>query len=250
MVPTPVAETDMRLAIVTGGSKGLGLALCHSLLDRGYRVVEFSRSAPHTFSVRVDLSDPVASHRLISDAVRPFSQESLDELLVLSNAGMLSPIGPVASQPPEAVAANLQVNLTGSVLGLAAILSTFQATPCPKLIGYISSGAASRGYAGWSLYCAAKAGMEHFVRALALEQRQHQWPFRAVNIDPGVIDTDMQAFIRATSPQNFPDVQRFSRRKEEGGLADPKDVAQRVLRIMSSQALRSGDRYDVADFDS
>jgi NAD(P)-dependent dehydrogenase (short-subunit alcohol dehydrogenase family) len=43
--------------------------------------------------------------------------------------------------------------------------------------------------------------MENFVRALALEQRQHQWPFLAVNIDPGVIDTDMQAYTSVDTPK-------------------------------------------------
>ena len=240
----------MRLAIVTGGSRGLGLALCEALLARGYRVVEFSRSAPHPFSVRADLAHPLASQHAISQAIKPFSKEPLSELLVFSNAGTLSPIGAVASQSPETAAANLNVNLTGPVLTFAAIVTTFQAMPCPKLIANISSGAASRGYAGWSLYCAAKAGMENFVRAFALEQRQHEWPFVAVNVDPGVIDTDMQASIRAASAQDFPDVQRFIRRKEEGGLANPRDVALRVLRIMASPALASGERYDVADLGS
>lgn len=240
----------MRLAIVTGGSKGLGLSLCHALLARGYRVLEFSRSAPHAFSVHVDFAEPLASRQAIAEAIQPFSRESLRELLVLSNAGVLSPIGPAASQSPESVAANLHANLTGPLLGLAAIVSVFQAAPCPKIIANISSGAANRGYAGWSLYCAAKAGAEHFVRALALEQRQQPWPFIAVNIDPGVIDTDMQATIRAASEQDFPDVQRFIRRKEQGGLANPKDVALQILRIVSSPGLASGERYDVADLGS
>lgn len=78
--------------------------------------------------------------------------------------------------------------------------------------------------------------------------RQHRWPFLAVNVDPGVIDTDMQAVIRAAPPEDFPDVQRFIRRKEEGGLCAPHDVALRVLRILSSPDLSPGGRYDVADF--
>ena len=240
----------MKLALVTGGSRGLGLALCQALHVRGYRVLEFSRSAPHPFSVRLDLSEPLASQNAVSSAIQRFSEEPLEELLVLSNAGTLTPIGPVAGQSPESAAATLHVNLTGPVLSLAAIVSTFQASSCRKVIGNISSGAASRGYSGWSLYCAAKAGMENFVRAFALEQQQQTWPFLAVNIDPGVIDTDMQASIRAASVNDFPDVHRFIRRKEEGGLASPEDVAERVLRIMWEPSLQSGHRYDVADFGS
>ena len=48
----------LRLALITGGSRGLGAALCAEYRGKGWQVVEFSRTAPHPFSVRVDLADP------------------------------------------------------------------------------------------------------------------------------------------------------------------------------------------------
>lgn len=238
----------MKLAIVTGGSRGLGLALCEALEERGYRLLEFSRSAPHRYSVEVDLGDPLASREIIARAVQPFVDESLDEILVFNNAGTLSPMGPVAAKPPEDVRENLDVNLVGGILGLAGIISAFQGTPCRKVISQISSGAAQYGYAGWSLYCAAKAGMENFIRSVALEQERQENPFVAININPGVMDTEMQSAIREASEDDFPEVDRFVRRHETGELADPADIAERIMRIVTSRTIQGGDRYDVADF--
>jgi NAD(P)-dependent dehydrogenase (short-subunit alcohol dehydrogenase family) len=112
----------------------------------------------------------------------------------------------------------------------------------------ISSGAALYGYGGWTLYCAAKAGLENFIRALATEQKMEAHPFIAVNINPGVMDTEMQALIRATSAADFPDVGRFVHRKEQGELALPDGVAAAIMRIVESAALESGARYNSADY--
>ena len=62
----------------------------------------------------------------------------------------------------------------------------------------ISSGAASSPYAGWSVYCASKAGLDHFTRCVGLEQRGQAFPVTCIALAPGVIDTGMQEVIRAS----------------------------------------------------
>jgi benzil reductase ((S)-benzoin forming) len=237
----------MRLAILTGGSKGLGLALCEALAGRGYRVLEFSRSAPHTYSVGVDLSSPIESHQVVAAALASLGGESIEELLVVNNAGTLHPIGPASRKEANAVLANLNTNFTSAILVLTEIVAHFQATACRKVLANISSGAAHKGYAGWSLYCAAKAGMENYIRALALEQQAEPQPFIAVNVDPGVIDTGMQALIRSSSASDFPEIERFIRRKEQGALVSPVKVAAAVYRILELPLLSNGARYEASD---
>ncbi len=237
----------MRLAILTGGSKGLGLALCEALAGRGYRVLEFSRSAPHTYSVRVDLSSPSDSHQIVAAALASLGDEHIEELLVINNAGTLDPIGPASRKRRDAILGNLNTNFTSAILVLTEIVAHFQATKCRKVLANISSGAAQKGYAGWSLYCAAKAGMENYIRALALEQQAEPHPFIPVNIDPGVIDTDMQAFIRGSSASDFAEVERFIKRKEQGALVSPALVAAAACRILELPSLSHGARYDVGD---
>jgi len=234
----------MRLAIVTGGSKGLGKALCLQLEVAGYRVLELSRSAPHHFSSRIDLAVPAEVPPAVAAALAAIDPRECTELWVFNNAGTLAPIGPAWQKATQDLLANLNINFSSAILALTAVMQHFRETPCRKVIVNISSGAALKGYAGWSLYCASKAGMEGFIRAIAAEEQLQEHPFIAVSVNPGVIDTDMQAAIRATSASDFPEVERFKRRKREGGLAAAESVAAAIIRLLSDRQLQPGGRYD------
>jgi benzil reductase ((S)-benzoin forming) len=238
----------MRLALITGGSRGLGLALVEQLQQQGYAVIDFSRSAPHAFSVAVDLSDPAAYSRLLKRTLDGVDCHALAELVVINNAGTLDPIGPAAAKDPAQLIANLNTNLTSGIIFIAQVVAQFQAARCRKIIANISSGAALKGYAGWSLYCAAKAGTENFIRALAVEQHTEAAPFVAINVNPGVIDTEMQASIRAAPAADFPDVSRFIQRHEQGELNAPSVVASAVLAIVAQENPAAGERYACVDF--
>jgi benzil reductase ((S)-benzoin forming) len=197
--------------------------------------------------VHADLSSPEASLRAVAGVLACFGDAALSEVLVVNNAATLEPIGPASRKDSDALLASLNINFTSAIVVLAEVVRRFQADPCRKVLANVSSGAAQKGYAGWSLYCAAKAGLENYVRAVALEQQREAHPFIAINIDPGVIDTDMQAAVRASSPSEFPEVQRFIDRKKHGGLASPEQVAAAVCRILQLPALSHGARYDVRE---
>lgn len=170
----------MRLAIVTGGSRGLGLALCRALVARGYRVVEFSRAAPHSFSVSVDFADPRRSQEIVARTIEPLVTQPVERLVVIGNAATVGPLRPLSSISSDEAIASLNINVVSPVLCLGTIVAAFQQdVPCQKTLAFISSGAATKAYAGASLYCAAKAAMEQVVRALALEQQNQKYPFVA-----------------------------------------------------------------------
>lgn len=242
-----VGRTPVRLALITGGSKGLGASLCRQWQERGSRVVEFSRSAPHSFSVRADLADPLAASRAIEAALGAIDPTSVEELVAVHNAGTLDPIGPASRQAPEAIASHIATNLTSGILFFSRVVARFQDSSCHKTLTSISSGAALRPFQGWSLYCSAKAGLDHFIRTLAAEQKSQPHPFTAINIDPGVIDTSMQERIRQSSASDFPDVERFIQRKEKGQLVPPDQVARSVLKILSRPDLVGGERYQTSE---
>ena len=225
----------MRLAIVTGGSRGLGEALCREYERQGWRLIELSRTAPHSYSVRIDLTDTVESARTFSEALGVYTEMELEELAAFGNAAVLGPVGPVEDASPEEIAAHFDVNCSSAVLFARAVVATFQGHECPKTFVNISSGAANRGVAGWSLYCASKAAMENFVRSIALEQRRYEHPIRAININPGVMDTDMQALVRIASARDFPELERYVRLHEEGSLASPRTVAERIGEMVAAR---------------
>ncbi|WP_085314384.1 SDR family NAD(P)-dependent oxidoreductase [Derxia lacustris] len=234
-----------RLAIVTGGSRGLGAALVAALSAAGWEVVEFSRAAPHAGSVEVDLGDLANAAPLLDEKLAQLAARDWDEVLAVMNAATLTPIGPTARKPLPELLANLDLNFAAPVLFAALFVRHFQPHAARKLLANISSGAALKGYAGWSLYCAAKAGLENHIRAIALEQAGEAQPVLAVNVDPGVMDTDMQAEIRATGAEDFPAVARFVGLHAEGVLRAPAEAAAVILAELA-RVTEGGGRIDTA----
>ena len=143
-----------------------------------------------------------------------------------------------------AVLANININFTSAILFMSEVVKHFQQHPCRKVLVSISSGAARKAYSGWSLYCSSKAGLESYIRTVAVEQESESHPFVVLNVDPGVMDTDMQALIRSSHKDDFPAVDYFIHRKESGELRTPDMVAAGIIKILHSDAV-SGERVAV-----
>lgn len=225
----------VRLAILTGGSRGLGAALCDLYREQGWRVVEFSRTAPHPFSVHADLSVPWRTAEVFEHTLASLTALDISEVVAIGNAAVLGPVGPVERSAPEEIAAHLHINVISGVLFARAFVAAFQAHRCPKTFVNISSGAAASGQAGWSLYCSSKAALENYVRAVALEQVVRAEPIRAISVNPGVMDTEMQEVVRNSSADDFPALDRFLQYQRDGLLADPQAVAGRIAAIVASR---------------
>ncbi|HYD10598.1 MAG TPA: SDR family NAD(P)-dependent oxidoreductase [Acidimicrobiales bacterium] len=206
---------------MTGASKGLGRGLVEAFQAAGHRVAACARTTP-------DLGDLTASVD-VSDgpAVHGFARRVVDELgpirLWISNAGVLDPIAPARSVDPAAFLRSVEINLLGVLHGAQAFLAT---GPVPdSCLVNISSGAALRGYAGWAAYCAGKAGVDRLTEVLALEEPG----LRIHAVAPGIVDTDMQAAIRASDPEVFPLVERFRGYKADEAYNSPEWVARQLV---------------------
>jgi NAD(P)-dependent dehydrogenase (short-subunit alcohol dehydrogenase family) len=81
-------------------------------------------------------------------------------------------------------------------------------------------------------YCAAKAGMDHFTRCVALEEALKPNGAKVCSLAPGVIDTGMQEQLRAAGSDAFPDQAGFVNLKTSGSLASPDVAAQRILAFL------------------
>jgi benzil reductase ((S)-benzoin forming) len=111
------------------------------------------------------------------------------------------------------------------------------AVPLRRVVN-ISSGAGRRPISGWSAYCAAKAGLDMASRVAALEAETRGQAVEVASLAPGVIDTGMQATVRAASAEDFADVERFRAMKAEGALRPAADVAADILRLEASGKLK------------
>jgi benzil reductase ((S)-benzoin forming) len=220
-------------AIVTGHTKGLGAALASNLLARNIPVLGLARSFSQELAehfpnliaqVELDLADSTAlADWLASGALRQYLAGSTSALLI-NNAGMVQPVGPLHEQDPVAVARAVSLNVAAPLMLAAAVASA--APNVQRRILHISSGAARNAYPGWSVYCATKAALDQHARAVALDATEG---VRICSLAPGVIDTGMQAEIRSTPAERFPLRERFVALQRAGALATPADCARRVI---------------------
>jgi NAD(P)-dependent dehydrogenase (short-subunit alcohol dehydrogenase family) len=220
-----------KTAVITGASRGLGAGLARAFAERGLRLGLCARSAP----VLPDGEDVLAARLDVRDAaaVTAFAAAVEARLgaiaLWVNNAGVLEPIAPLRDIEPEAARLHVEVNVLGVLHGSQAFVRQLRKRGGEGVLVNVSSGAAQHPYAGWSVYCAAKAAVERLTECVALEEAAHG--LRAHALAPGVIDTDMQALIRATPPELFPEVGRFLERKREGRFNSARFVAERILAI-------------------
>ena len=147
--------------------------------------------------------------------------------LWVNNAGLLEPMGPLAEASPDAVAGHVRVNVTGAMFGGMIFADHVRGRPGEGVLVNISSGAARRPYAGWAAYCASKAAVDRLTEVMALDERANG--LRAYAVAPGLVDTDMQAAIRAQDESRFPEVERFRQVKADGGFNSPAWVADKLL---------------------
>jgi NAD(P)-dependent dehydrogenase (short-subunit alcohol dehydrogenase family) len=140
----------------------------------------------------------------------------------INNAGVLDPIGPLAEQGSDQLQAALSLNVTALALATACFAEHVAHRDGPGVLVNVSSGAASTSYVGWAHYCAAKAFVDRLTEVVELEERDRG--LRAFAVAPGVVDTEMQGLIRASSIDDFPAQPRFIDRFEAGELRDPTQV--------------------------
>jgi benzil reductase ((S)-benzoin forming) len=220
-------------AIVTGHTKGLGAALALALLNRQIPVLGLARGTSEALrtgfpqlcvQAALHLDDTAAlATWLATPALHGFLDDATDVLLI-NNAGTVQPVGALHDQDPLDVARAISLNVAAPLMLAAALV---RATPGKqRRILHISSGAGSGAYPGWSVYCATKAALDHHARAVALDAQEG---VRICSLAPGVIDTGMQAEIRATPDARFPLRQRFVDLQRSGQLAAPAACAQQVI---------------------
>ena len=224
----------MIKAVVTGHSRGLGAAVAAELMARAIPVLGLARghaeSAEGMEQATVDFGDAAALAAWLQGHALASFLAGADMVLLVNNAGVVSPVGPLSEQDPAAALRAAIVNV-GAPLALSAAF--VQAAPqAERRILHISSGAGRSAYPGWSVYCATKAALDQHARAVALDGDAR---VRCVSMAPGVIDTDMQAEIRATPDERFPLKQRFVDMKEGGVLVSPADCAVKLVDCLLSK---------------
>lgn len=233
-------------AVLTGHSRGLGAAIAAELAGRGIPLLALARKQgaemPGVTQVALDLSDTAALSAWLAGGALQAFLAGADTAVLINNAGMLQPVGPLPGQAPDEVARAISLNVAAPLVLAAAVAA---AGAAERRVLHVSSGAGRNAYPGWAVYCASKAALDHHARAAALHEAAG---LRVVSLAPGVIDTDMQATIRATSVDQFPLRERFRELKASGALLSPEDCAQRLVEFALSPAFGAAAVADLRDF--
>jgi benzil reductase ((S)-benzoin forming) len=233
----------MNLYIVTGTTRGLGSALCDAISRTPTNeLIALGRAPdaaiPGGLRIEVDLSDTRALEKACDRLESHIQGKRYDKAVLINNAGIVEPVAPLDQVPAQTLEKNLIVNLVAPMLLMRRFLIATERVAGLRRIVNISSGAGRRPVAGWSAYCASKAGLDMATRVVALEVGDRNPPVEVVSLAPGVIDTDMQTTVRSKSSEEFADVERFRQMKAEGALRSAIDVAGEILRAEDEGRLR------------
>jgi NAD(P)-dependent dehydrogenase (short-subunit alcohol dehydrogenase family) len=232
---------NRHLTILTGASRGMGLALAKQLLQPDAAVLCISRHTNPSLSTAAaqcaatleqwthDLAqaEPIAARLL--EWLQGQKPEQLASVTLINNAGVIPTLSPMRNSDPAELARALRVGLEAPLRLCSAFLNATQTWTIPRKILNVSSGLGRRAMASQSAYCAAKAGMDHFTRCMALDEATQPNGARVCSLAPGVIDTDMQLQLRNADRSKFPDQESFSNLHLRGQLTSPEHAASQLL---------------------
>lgn len=229
---------SITLSIVTGASRGLGRAIAEQLLARGEHLISISRRAPEGLSSprlqhwSADLADAGAVALRLREHLQTQEPQDFAGLTLINNAGVISKLAPLGEVDGEDLARAIRVGLEAPLRLTAAFLGATRGWATPRKVLLVCSGLGRRAMAGSASYCAAKAGLDHLARAVALEEAAQAHGARIVSLAPGVIDTHMQLQLRSADPQAFPDHTRFAALHRDGQLESPAAAAARLIAFL------------------
>jgi len=251
--------TQRHLTILTGASRGMGLAMAQQRLAAGHDLLTLSRKPSEVLAAQAeqagrqceqwpqDLARAETAAARLETWLQSQDPGTLASVTLINNAGMVPRIAPLDGIPGAQLAESMRVDLEAPMLLTAAFLRATSGWSLPRKILNISSGLGRRAMAAQAPYCAAKAGMDHFSRCVALEQAPLPHGARICSLAPGVIDTDMQLQLRSADAARFPDRGNFVGLKEKGMLTSPQEAAARVLAYLDRPDFGSNPVADVRD---
>ncbi|MBA3722585.1 MAG: SDR family oxidoreductase [Parachlamydiaceae bacterium] len=227
-------DTNNRHIIISGGSKGLGLAICQDLLNLGYHVSSFSRAKteeidhllaqyPNTFYY--DTLD-ICNHEALDKFIQKAVVKHPNLFGLINNAAVVQE-GVLATLPEIEIDKMVSVNLT-SALNLSRLFLRKILNSTSGRIINISSIVGSRGYSGLSVYSATKAALDGMTRSLARELGSRNITINS--IAPGYMETDLSATLSEEQ------LKKIVNRTPLGRLAMIGDILPSVRFLLSNDS--------------
>lgn len=232
---------NLHLFIVTGASRGVGAAMAMQLLSPAHRLLCISRHDDPALTERArELKAPLTQWKLdlaqgadAADQLTAWLDQqdgsAFESATLINNAGVILGVALLHAVKRDDLTRSIRVGLEAPLLLTSAFLHATRPWRAKRRVLNISSGLGRRPMASQAAYCAAKAGMDHFTRCVALEEASQANGARVCSLAPGVIDTDMQSHLRAAAPADFPDQSNFASLKANHQLSSPSETARQIL---------------------
>jgi benzil reductase ((S)-benzoin forming) len=241
-----------NLYIITGSTRGIGKAIVQKLIQNPKnKVIGIARGAsefklPQYSHLQLDLSQ-IDSIIHASDKI--FLEEDFARIVLINNAGW---IGQVA-QFGNLDILPLQQLYTLNVLSPAAMMNEFvrkygSMTQAERIVINISSGAAGKAIDGWGGYASSKAALNKMTEIAQEEAGLSGSGIKFFALAPGVVDTEMQAELRAVSKTSFSSLDKFLELKKNALLSHPDDTAVKILHLIDHAQEFHGVVQDVRNF--
>jgi 3-oxoacyl-[acyl-carrier protein] reductase len=224
----------MANVIVTGASRGIGLAVARNLAGQGYTVIAVARHAGEDLAaasepasgaihfVPFDLSDIGKLHGFVREL-----RERFGPIYGLVNNAGIGTEGILATMPTSSIERLLQINTLSPIMLTKYIVRGMMHEGAGRVVN-ISSIIASTGYSGLSVYAATKASMIGFTKSLAREVGRLGVTVNAVA--PGFLETELTVSMKDEQRQ------QIARRSALQRLPEVNDVAEAVAFLMSEKA--------------
>lgn len=245
--------------IITGASRGLGLAFTENLLQDGHVLFLISRSdVPgisqkamlancRVNSISYDLSLTEKIPDLMSN-IFDHINDDCEALYLINNAGITGPVMPIDRAQPGAIEKAMQVNYLAPVLLTSAFIRLSKNKAFTKKILNITSGASYIPHHGMSMYCSTKAALDQFTRSVGLEQNACENPVEIHAVSPGFVDTQMPNDLLEKDKSDFGSVEKFRESKDAGKFADPKKIAGKIMDLWLAGKFRHGEVSHLGDY--
>ena len=237
----------------------MGLAIAQQLLTPGNSLLCISRHANEALATTAhhkqvplvqwthDLNDGQGASERLRAWLQSQNQGAYASATLINNAGVIPRIGPLSQADAQDLAQALRVGLEAPMQLCAAFLAATDRWTQPRWVLNISSGLGRSAMASQAGYCAAKAGMDHFTRCMALDEALKPHGAKVCSLAPGVIDTDMQVQLRGAASGAFPDQAKFAQLKEKGLLSSASQAASQVLAYLARADFGQNPVADVRD---
>jgi 3-oxoacyl-[acyl-carrier protein] reductase len=230
MSAAPEQPLAGRVAIITGASQGLGLAIAEAYLAAGASVALCARTSLDLEAEAQRLVAAYGAGRVVTEVADVAETSDIDGLfartlsafgrldILVNNAGTYGPMGPIETVDWDAWVKAIAINLTGNVYCARKAAPIFKAQRSGKII-FLSGGGATNPLPGISAYAASKAAIVRFMETLAQELRE--WSIDVNAVAPGALMTRMMDELLAAGPARVTPAlfERMAKLKTQGGTS-------------------------------